>query len=287
MSQRFYRSPEYWKKRAAGAPPLGSRQEGVMPDMIIPGDEPSSKRVRIDDQPQEQEYEPSEPYEPSVAPDPPDDDMSEQIEDPQPVPVETTESQMPEPPVAMESTETNAVPEDAPPHIQSDDEGLIAESNPIKSAEVMEISIDITPEDITDNPLCLWSVLDECLQVATTKAAKRRVEVSLRKLSNEDRALFEKAMQKEWQSWVENRVMSLCKKRGVDPEKVIRARWVLVWKKSSDPDIKTKTPKARLVLVGWQDPMLGKTATDSPTLRKETKSVVLCVFRQEMETMGC
>ena len=277
VSQRFYRSPEYWKKRAAGAPPLGSRQEGVMPDMIIPGDEPSSKRVRIDDQPQEQEYEPSEPYEPSVAPDPPDDDMSEQIEDPQPVPVETSDSPMPEPPAAMESTETTSVPEDAPPHIQSDDEGLIAESNPIKSAEVMEISIDITPEDITDNPLCLWSVLDECLQVATTKAAKRRVEVSLRKLSKEDRALFEKAMQKEWQSWVENQVMSLCKKRGVDPEKVIRARWVLVWKKSSDPDIKTKTPKARLVLVGWQDPMLGKIATDSPTLRKETKSVVLSV----------
>ena len=69
----------------------------------------------------------------------------------------------------------------------------------------------------------------------------------------------------------------MCKSRGVDPEKVIRARWVLVWKKSSDPDIKTKTPKARLVLVGWQDPMLGKIATDSPTLRKETKSVVLSV----------
>ncbi|CAL1138729.1 unnamed protein product [Cladocopium goreaui] len=147
VSQRFYRSPEYWKKRAAGAPPLGSRQEGVMPDMIIPGDEPSSKRVRIDDQPQEQEYEPSEPYEPSVAPDPPDDDMSEQIEDPQPVPVETTDSPMPEPPAAMESTETTTVPEDAPPHIQSEDEGLIAESNPIKSAEIKQW-MSLTDDDV-------------------------------------------------------------------------------------------------------------------------------------------
>ena len=170
--------------------------------------------------------------------------MPDQIEDPQSVPVETTDSPMhaPEQPAEMESTAAEDVPESDPPHIQSDDEGLVAESNPVKSAEVMEISIDVTPEDIMDNPLCLWSVLDECLQVATTKAAKRRVEVSLRKLSQEDRALFEKAMQKEWQSWVENRVMSLCKSRGVDPEKVIRARWVLVWKKSSDPDIKTKTP---------------------------------------------
>ena len=84
-------------------------------------------------------------------------------------------------------------------------------------------------------------------------------------------------MQKEWQSWVENKVMSLVKSRGIDPAKVIKARWVLVWKKSSDPDVKTKTPKARLVLVGWQDPMLGKIATDSPTLRKESKSLVLSI----------
>ena len=110
-----------------------------------------------------------------------------------------------------------------------------------------------------------------------TQKAKRRVEVSLRKLSKEDKVLFEKAMQKEWQTWVENRVMSLCKRRGIDPEKIIRARWVSVWEKSSDPDVKTKTPKARLVFVGWQDPELGKIATDSPTLWKDSKSLVLSI----------
>ena len=114
-----------------------------MPDMIIPGEEPSSKRVRIQDQPQERQYEPSEPdqYEPSLAPDPPDDNISDQIEDPQPVPVETTDSPMhaPEQPAALESTATEEVPESDPPHIQSDDEGLLAESNPVKSAEVMEM----------------------------------------------------------------------------------------------------------------------------------------------------
>ena len=66
-----------------------------------------------------------------------------------------------------------------------------------------------------------------------------------------------------------NRLMSLTKRHGIDPERIIKARWVLVWKKSSDPDVKSKTPKARLVLVGWQDPELGRIATDSPTLRKE------------------
>ena len=85
-------------------------------------------------------------------------------------------------------------------------------------------------------------------------------------------------MQKEWQSWIDNKVTSLCKSRGIDPARIIRARWVLTSKKSSDPDNEDKTPKARLVLVGWQDPELGAIATDSPTLRKETNiGFYLCV----------
>ena len=36
-------------------------------------------------------------------------------------------------------------------------------------------------------------------------------------------------------------------------------------------------PKARLVLVGWQDPELGRIKTDSPTLRKESKNLILSI----------
>ena len=52
---------------------------------------------------------------------------------------------------------------------------------------------------------------------------------------------------------------------------------MLTWKKSSDPDDRSVTPKARLVLVGFQDPDLGRIATDSPTLRKESKHVILSI----------
>ena len=102
-----------------------------------------------------------------------------------------------------------------------------------------------------------------------------RVEVSFRKLSKEDQKLFGKAMQKEWNSWIENKVSSLCKSKGISTEKVIKARWVLTWKKSSDPDDRTKTPRTRLVLVGCQDPDLGIIQADSPTLRKETRHLIL------------
>jgi hypothetical protein len=106
--------------------------------------------------------------------------------------------------------------------------------------------MNLFPEDITDNPLCLWSVLEDCFQVTPPVAKQRRVEVSFRKLNPEDKKLFTKAMQKEWNSWIENKVTSLCKSKGIDPDRIIRARWVLVWKKSSDPDDKGKTLKP-----GW------------------------------------
>ena len=93
-------------------------------------------------------------------------------------------------------------------------------------------------------------------------------------------------MKKEWQSWIDNKVTSICKSRGIPRERVIRARWVLVWKKSSDPDDRSKTPKARLVLVGWQDPELGKIATDSPTLKKESKNLILQFVPQRNGEFG-
>ena len=93
------------------------------------------------------------------------------------------------------------------------------------------------------------------------------------KLQDADKALFSKAMQKEWQSWVDNRVTYLCKNKGMSPlDRIIRARWVLTWKKGSDPDDKSGVLKARLVLIGWEEPELGKIATDSATLREESNT---------------
>ena len=82
-------------------------------------------------------------------------------------------------------------------------------------------------------------------------------------------------MKKEWQSWLENKVTTIVKGKGVPRSRVIGSRWVLTWKKSSDPDDRSLSAKARLVLVGFQDPDLGRIATDSPTLRKESKHIIL------------
>ena len=116
----------------------------------------------------------------------------------------------------------------------------------------------------------------------TPKAKQGRVEVNLRKLSPHDQKLFEGVMKREWNSWIENKVTSICKSRGIPPERIIKARRVLVWKKSSDADDRSHTPKARLVFVGWQDPELGHIQTDYPTLRQETEHLILtiCAFQK-------
>ena len=170
-------------------------------------------------------------------------------------------------------------PHEVPVPLDDGDELIVEheENNPVPGKhDVMEVSIEVRPEDITEQQLCLWEVIEDCF-VVQQPAKQRRVEVSFRKLSEEDKKRFEVAMKKEWQSWIDNKVTSICKSRGIPRERVIRARWVLVWKKSSDPDDRSKTPKARLVLVGWQDPELGKIATDSPTLKKESKNLILSI----------
>eukprot|EP00435_Cladocopium_sp_Y103_P018401 s905_g4.t1 len=197
---------------------------------------------------------------------------------------ELPESSAPSAPAETADAEMSQAAIDLPVNVPvpMEEDDLHVHAKPLTSHQVFELSVDVHPEDITDNPLCLWSVLEDCFAVSIPKAKQRRVEVSFRKLSEGDKLLFEKAMQKEWNSWIENKVVSICRSKGIPVERVIKARWVLTWKASSDPDVKDRTPKARLVLVGWQDPDLGKIATDSPTLRKETKHLILslCAARK-------
>ena len=305
IARRFYRSPEYWEGRARGDPPRGALHEGDMPvvrtsmEEVTPEDiQPPSKRLRFDSASPEA-MEDDERYTPSLASPRFNEDNQPENDDYSPEPAYEAPTRDSPPNENMESgdpegQQNGVVPdaeepaevihEDEPmpdgvdvPVPEDDELAIEAMNNRMnQQQDVLEVALDVGAEDVTENPLCLWAVLEEVLTVVP-KAKQRRVEVSFRKLAPADKERFLQAMRKEWNSWIENKVTSLCKARGIPEERIIRARWVLVWKKSSDPDDKTKTPKARLVLVGWQDPELGQIATDAPTLRKETKHLVLSV----------
>ena len=72
---------------------------------------------------------------------------------------------------------------------------------------------------------------------------KRRLEVSVRQLSREDRERFILAKAKEWTSWLDKEAVEIVKnKAGIPRSHILKARWVLTWKSVGT----AKDPKARL-----------------------------------------
>ena len=101
---------------------------------------------------------------------------------------------------------------------------------------------------------------------------KRRVEVSMRNLTREDRDAFTRAKQKEWASWLDKEAVEMVKDRLKVPRShILRARWVLTWKNVGTE----KVPKARLCALGFQDPRLTTLPTSSPTLTSDGESAIL------------
>ena len=101
---------------------------------------------------------------------------------------------------------------------------------------------------------------------------KRRVEVSMRDLSREDRDAFNRAKQKEWTSVLDKGAVELVKDRLKVPRShILRARWVLTWKNVGTE----KVPKARLCALGFPDPRLTTLPTSSPTLTSEGESAIM------------
>ena len=101
---------------------------------------------------------------------------------------------------------------------------------------------------------------------------KRRVEVSMRNLTREDRDPFTRAKQKEWASWLDKEAVELVKDRLKVPRShILRARWVLTWKNVGTE----RVPKARLCALGFQDPRLTTLTTSSPTLTADGESAIL------------
>ena len=244
VRRRITLSEEHWRERAATASPRGPAQVRLR-DEPGPSEEgvelPADKAPRLE---QEPELDPDlAEYSPSM----PDSTMEDSV------------GVAPPSPVGPEASEPAA--EEDLNHIST----------------CCELAFDVFDVDLDSNGLGLWSALEECVAVTAKPGQKRRVEVSFRKLGPEDRAKFRSAMKKEWQSWLENKVTTVVKSRGIPKSRIIGSRWVLTWKKSSDPDDRSLSAKARLVLVGFQDPDLGRIATDSPTLRKERKHIIVSI----------
>ena len=97
-----------------------------------------------------------------------------------------------------------------------------------------------------------------------------------RHLSMADRLTFMEAKKKELDSFFENSVWEIDDEKNADASRILRAKFLLNWKKNPDG---TPRPKARLVVQGFRDPdaLQGSLATNSPTLTRLSRNYVLAV----------
>ena len=127
-----------------------------------------------------------------------------------------------------------------------------------------------------------WSP-DEIL-IATTEK-KQRTEVKLTLLNPTEQKAFAEAKEVEVQNWLKTGTVSKVLRSNLEPEQILKCRWILTWKPREDdkgkiiPEgaikLKSHKPKARLVVLGYMDPQITEVPRDSPTLGKQSKMIIL------------
>ncbi len=119
-----------------------------------------------------------------------------------------------------------------------------------------------------------------------TIAKKQTAEVRLSSLNAEHRAEFERARAKEVDQWLDTGTLRRIPRSKIPMENIMRCRWILTWKDLDPNDLNPgdsrQKAKARLVILGYGDPNIEDIPRDSPTLQRESRSVLLqiCASKQ-------
>ena len=138
---------------------------------------------------------------------------------------------------------------------------------------VWEIEIPHSFDDVPTHDEISNTHFAECVLLATT-AKKQRVEVQWRQLDKHDQDLFDKAKSKEVQAWIDHKTVKKVAKGTLPAHRIMRRRWILTWKPPL-PGTDAKRAKARLVILGFEDPDLHSVPNDAPALSKDGKQLVL------------
>ncbi len=145
----------------------------------------------------------------------------------------------------------------------------------ISTEQAWEYNIFLTEHDIN------LMNKTECDQVAflASSAKRQRAEVKLVDLNEQDRQRFYQAKTKEIDQWLDTETVRRILRSKIPEENILKCRWILTWKELDPTDRKalgeTHKAKARLVILGYQDPNIEEIPRDSPTLQKESRSLLL------------
>ena len=108
-----------------------------------------------------------------------------------------------------------------------------------------------------------------------TAMRRRAVELSERRMDPETRAEFEGAKGVEVKNFIAAKAFEIIPDHLQPPrEQAIGMRWILTWKLKDDG---TRKPKARAILLGYQDPGYEHRATTTPVMTKQSRQMLLQV----------
>ena len=175
-----------------------------------------------------------------------------------------------------ESRDSGLAPHEIPVPEDDSDDGLFGDDIGIKPSTdgIWEINFNDTEwEPEIADAFCAHPEMIEQVWL-TTGEKKKRVEVDYRTQTKEDRALFDAAKSKEVQAWIDHGTVKRVTKGTLSPEQVLRCRWILTWKNPA-PGSTERRAKARLVVLGFEDPGLQTVPNDAPTLSKDGKQLLL------------
>ena len=135
---------------------------------------------------------------------------------------------------------------------------------------------------ISEDDINAWrcSEQPEEMTFLVTAARKQRSEVKLSQLSNSEKEEFQKAKTKEIHNWLKTNTVTKILRNKLSPEQILRCTWILTWKPLDPSDIdptnnKDHKAKARLVVLGYLDPLITEVPRDAPTLNRHTRMLIL------------
>ena len=128
------------------------------------------------------------------------------------------------------------------------DDGFAFVAETLQPTEEEGFALEIP---LTDKDLIAWASEDNPEQMAhvATAGKRARAEVQLKKLSHEEKQLFVAAKDLELSCWLQTNAIRPILRQKLNPEQILRSRWVLTWKESDDP--RRRKAKARLVVLGF------------------------------------
>ena len=110
---------------------------------------------------------------------------------------------------------------------------------------------------------------------ALNKAGKKpHTEVHYRQLSPEGRKQFDQAKRKELKCWIETNTVEPLLRNKIHPSRIMTSKGVLTWKEDHTSPTGRKL-KARLVIRGFQDSAVGLVSTESPTLSRDGRMMII------------